>query len=143
MAEPECGMKVACPAMTESQALQKQSMRIDLIREITRNLIGVLVIPGIIYLLYRFVEMSPGEDRPQVMFLVIGYMGGLVTGISTWYFGGAMRSAVRDALQTAKGGTLNVTETEPITPVPVTAAVVAPDPRVSTEGTVDPGGGKP
>ena len=143
MGEPECGMKVACPALTENQSLQKMSVKIDIIREVTRNLIGVIVIPGIIYLLYKFVEMSPPDDRLNVMLLVIGYMGGLVTGISTWYFGGAMRSAVRDAIQTAKGGTLNVTETEPITPVPVVAAVIVPNPGLPTEIDDNTGSPKP
>jgi len=139
----DCGMNVPCPALTESQALQKMSMRVDLIREITRNFIGAIVIPGIIYLLYKFVEMSPPDDRLNVMLLVIGYMGGLVTGISTWYFGGAMRSAVQQALTQIKGGTLNVTETEPITPVPVVAAVVASDPGVSAKTDDSSGSPKP
>jgi hypothetical protein len=100
-------------------------MWIDLIREITRNLIGLMVIPGIIYLLYRFVEMTPDEDKMNVMLLVIGYMGGLVTGISTWYFGGAMRSAIQEALKNTKGGPPNVVEIEPLVPDPVRAPVVA------------------
>lgn len=109
----DCGVGVPCPALTEAQALQKQSMTIDLIREITRNLIGFMVIPGIIFLLYKFVDMAPDEDKMNVMLLVIGYMGGLVTGISTWYFGGAMRSAIQSAIQQTKGGTPNVQENLP------------------------------
>jgi hypothetical protein len=74
---------------------------IDLFREICRNILGITATLGILWMLYKFVEMAPLDDKMNVMLLVIGYLGGLVTGITTWYFGGAMRSAVAAAL---KGG---------------------------------------
>jgi hypothetical protein len=111
--ENQCGMNVECPGISDNQLMQSRLFWIDFIREITRNVIGAMVIPGIIYLLYRFVQMAPDEDKMNVMLLVIGYMGGLVTGISTWYFGGAMKSAVQQALTQTKGGPPNVIENPP------------------------------
>ena len=72
---------------------------IDLIREITRNLIGGGAIAGSFYILYRFVMDTPVDERLQVMLLVIGWLGGFVSGIGTWYFGSSMRSATQQAQQ--------------------------------------------
>ena len=77
---------------------------IDLIREITRNVVGAGAIGFILYMLRDFVIISPEDDRMQVMLLIIGYLGGFMTGIATWYFGGAMRSASKAAIAQAKEG---------------------------------------
>ena len=71
---------------------------IDIIREISRGIIGLGVTAGGLYLLWAFVVMSPPDERTQIMLLIIGFLGGFMTGIATWYFGGAMRSASRAAV---------------------------------------------
>ena len=141
----KCGMLVDCPAIDDAKRLNQRLMAVDLIRELTRNMIGLIAVPGILYMLYRFVEMSPADDRMNIMLLVIGYLGGLATGITTYYFGGAMRSAVQAALQN-KGGIINAPENPPeVPPQPVVLGPQSAAPAdapggVSPEGTVDPGG---
>jgi hypothetical protein len=73
---------------------------IEVIRESVRNLIGIFTVVGGYYLLYKFVTMA--NDKEKIMLLVIGYMGGYLTGTLTWYFGSAMRSALT-ALQQQAG----------------------------------------
>ena len=70
---------------------------IDLIREFTRNLIGMGSVWGVLYMLYKFVQMA--QNKENIMLLVIGYLGGFLTGVATWYFGGAMRSAMAQFTQ--------------------------------------------
>jgi hypothetical protein len=123
----KCGMNVPCPGINEeSRLLAKRLMWVDMIREITRNLIGLMMVPGIVYLMYKFVEMAQPDEKMQVMMLVIGYLGGLATGVCTWYFGGAMRSAVQQAIDQARGGKPDVPAHPEPEPPPVVPATEPP-----------------
>ena len=75
------------------------SVAIDLFREITRNVIAIGVVGGGGLMLFKFVEMSVNKEN--IMMLVIGLIGGFISGTLTWFFGGAMRSALA-ALQQGK-----------------------------------------
>ncbi|CAO0822438.1 hypothetical protein DFAR_3060011 [Desulfarculales bacterium] len=131
---PDCGMNVPCPGLSAAQEAEKtmaqRLMWVDLIREVVRNAIGLICIPFILWMLYQFVLMAPPEDKMNIMLLVIGYLGGLVTAIMGWYFGGAMRSAVQQALQQAKGGTPYVPEAPDIQPQPDAGPVPGAGPWV-------------
>ena len=70
---------------------------VDIIREVCRNFLGLGVVAAVLYMMYQFVLVTPAEERMQVMLLVIGWIGGFASGIGTWYFGGAMRSAMKGA----------------------------------------------
>jgi len=132
---PKCAMDKECSIADEMAKMTHRLLWVDIAREITRNLIGLVTVPGIIYLLYKFVEMAPPDDKMNIMLLVIGYLGGLATGICTWYFGGAMRSAVQQALTQTRGGTPNVTESPPnaSVEVPVVPTVIGVGTGLSPE----------
>lgn len=76
------------------------TVAIEVIREVSRHILGLGSTAFIFFMLYKFVQMLP--DKENVMFLVIGNVTGFLTGIGTWYFGGAMRSAL-GALRQQKG----------------------------------------
>jgi uncharacterized membrane protein YedE/YeeE len=75
----------------------KATVAIEVIRELARNLLGIGAVAYILWMLGHFVEIA--TDKENVMFLVIGNLTGFLAGIGTWYFGGAMRSALQ-ALRT-------------------------------------------
>ena len=70
------------------------SILIDLMRELTRNLLGIFVVVAGFYLLYHFVEITPQIDREKIILLVVGYLGGFMSGALLFYFGAQMRSAL-------------------------------------------------
>jgi hypothetical protein len=135
---PKCAMDLDCQVIDENQRAMRKLFWVDIAREITRNLIGLVMVPGIVYLLYKFVEMAQPDEKMQVMLLVIGYLGGLATGICTWYFGGAMRSAVQQALsQTQQRGGISNVQDSPETPAE------PPEPSVRSAPAAAPLNGKP
>lgn len=75
------------------------TVAIEIIREISRHILGLGSVAFILYMLYHFVEISAQKDN--VMFLVIGNVMGFMMGIGTWYFGGAMKSGLAALRQSA------------------------------------------
>lgn len=86
------------------------TVAIEIIREISRHLLGLGSVAFILYMLYHFVEISAQKDN--VMFLVIGNVMGFMMGIGTWYFGGAMKSGLA-ALRQSTTTTTSTTPTAP------------------------------
>jgi hypothetical protein len=78
---------------------------VEVIREVTRNIMGLGIVGGGYWMFYKFVVMASDKDKVQIILLIIGYLGGFLSGAMTWYFGGAMRSALAALQQQAKGGT--------------------------------------
>ena len=79
------------------------SILIDIMRECTRNLLGVFVVMAGFYLLYHFVEITPQVDREKIILLVVGYLGGFMSGALLFYFGAQMRSALAQFQKDSQG----------------------------------------
>ena len=80
----------------------KATAFIDILRELTRSAIAVWSVYYVLWMLYRFVELSQAKDA--VVNLVIGGILGFLGGIGTLYFTGLLRSGLATLQQQAKGG---------------------------------------
>ena len=95
---PENGDPPVGDSMAEQPIIgSSATVAIEIIREVARHILGLGAVAFILYMLYHFVEIA--QDKENVMFLIIGNITGFLGGIGTWYFGGAMKSALQ-ALRT-------------------------------------------
>ena len=81
----------------------KATVAIELMREITRNFLGLFTVVAAYVMLFLFVWMMDSTAREKIILLVVGNIITLATGTMTWYFGGAMRSALAALQERMKG----------------------------------------